>query len=75
MESCSPPTRKSKEEAECHVWAASRVEMKDYGPRTVWIMEPKNTSEYWKHMEVPRLGAELELRLPAYTTATAMQNP
>ena len=23
------------------------------------------------HMEVPRLGAELELQLPAYTTATA----
>ena len=26
------------------------------------------------HMEVPRLGAELELQLPAYTTATATQN-
>ena len=26
------------------------------------------------HMEVPRLGAELELQLPAYTTATAMQD-
>ena len=26
-------------------------------------------------MEVPRLGAELELQLLAYTTATAMQNP
>ena len=25
-------------------------------------------------MEVPRLGAELELQLPAYTTATAMQH-
>ena len=24
-------------------------------------------------MEVPRLGVELELQLPAYTTATAMQ--
>ena len=24
------------------------------------------------HMQVPRLGAELELQLPAYTTATAM---
>ena len=24
-----------------------------------------------RHMEVPRLGVELELRLPAYTTATA----
>ena len=24
------------------------------------------------HMEVPRLGVELELKLPAYTTATAM---
>ena len=24
------------------------------------------------HMEVPRLGAELELQLPAYTTATAI---
>ena len=26
------------------------------------------------HMEVPRLGVELELLLPAYTTATAMPN-
>ena len=26
-------------------------------------------------MEVPRLGVELELRLPAYTTATAMPDP
>ena len=27
------------------------------------------------HMEVPRLGVELELQLPAYTTATAMPDP
>ena len=27
------------------------------------------------HMEVPRLGVESELQLPAYTTATAMQDP
>ena len=26
-------------------------------------------------MEVPRLGIELELQLPAYTTATATQDP
>ena len=26
-------------------------------------------------MEVPRLGIELELQLPAYTTATAVQDP
>ena len=26
-------------------------------------------------MEVPRLGVELELQLPAYATATAMQDP
>ena len=26
------------------------------------------------HMEVPRLGTKLELHLPAYTTATAMQD-
>ena len=26
------------------------------------------------HMEVPRLEAELELQLPAYTTATATQD-
>ena len=30
---------------------------------------------YPEHMEVPRLGAELELQLPAYTTATAMPGP
>ena len=27
-----------------------------------------------RHMEVPRLGVESELQLPAYTTATAMQD-
>ena len=27
-----------------------------------------------QHMEVPRLGAQLELQLPAYTTAIAMRN-
>ena len=27
------------------------------------------------HMKVPRLGVELELQLPAYTTAIATQNP
>ena len=26
-------------------------------------------------MEVPRLGVELELQLPAYTTATSMPDP
>ena len=28
-----------------------------------------------QHMEVPRLGVESELQLPAYTTDTAMQDP
>ena len=28
-----------------------------------------------RHMEAPRLGAESELRPPAYTTAMAMSNP
>ena len=28
-----------------------------------------------QHMEVPRLGVELELHLPAYTTATAVLDP
>ena len=27
------------------------------------------------HMEIPRLGLESELQLPAYTTATATQDP
>ena len=27
-----------------------------------------------RHMEVPRLGVKQELQLPAYTTATAMQD-
>ena len=27
------------------------------------------------HMEVPRLGVQSELQLPAYATATAMQDP
>ena len=29
---------------------------------------------YLRHMEVPRLGVESELQLPAYTTATATQD-
>ena len=28
-----------------------------------------------QYMEVPKLGVQLELQLPAYTTATAMPNP
>ena len=28
-----------------------------------------------RHMEVPRLGVESELQLPAYATATAMPDP
>ena len=28
-----------------------------------------------QHMEIPRLGVELELQLPAYTTATATPDP
>ena len=28
-----------------------------------------------QHMEVPRLGVELKLQLPAYTTATVIQYP
>ena len=27
-----------------------------------------------RHMEIPRLGVELELHLPAYATATAVQD-
>ena len=30
---------------------------------------------YPQHMVVPRLGVELELKLPAYTTATATKDP
>ena len=29
---------------------------------------------YLQHVDVPRLGMELELQLPAYATATAMPN-
>ena len=29
---------------------------------------------YLRHMELPRLGVQLELQLPAYSTATAMQD-
>jgi len=28
-----------------------------------------------RHMEIPRLGVESELQLPAYTIAIAMQDP
>ena len=30
---------------------------------------------HMQHMEAPKLGAMLELQLPAYTTATATQDP
>ena len=30
---------------------------------------------YLRHVEVPRLGVESELQLPAHTTATATQDP
>ena len=30
---------------------------------------------YPRHMEVPRLGVETELQLPAYATATATRDP
>ena len=30
---------------------------------------------YLRHMEVPRVGVESKLQLPAYTTATATQDP
>ena len=30
---------------------------------------------YLRHMEVPRLGVESDLQLPAYTTATEMPDP
>ena len=32
-------------------------------------------SAHSQHMEVPRLEVELELQLPAYTTATATRDP
>ena len=35
-----------------------------------WFLE-----QCLRHLEVPRLGVESELQLPAYTTATAMQEP
>jgi len=31
--------------------------------------------EHLQHMEVPRLGVKSMLQLPAYTTATATQDP
>ena len=30
---------------------------------------------YMRHMEVPRLGVEMELQLPAYTTVTETRDP
>ena len=46
---------------------------------TVWLkLEGENGNFYFlgphtRHLEVPRLGAESELQLLAYTTATATQ--
>ena len=33
------------------------------------------SGSHLRHMEVPRLGVELELQLPAYTMATATRDP
>ena len=35
---------------------------------------PAILGPYLRHMEVPKLGVESELQLPAYTTATATRN-
>ena len=35
------------------------------------FLEPHTLQEFPWHVEVPRVGVELELQLPAYTTATA----
>ena len=46
-----------------------------------WLELVSFLSFFWSgvlyplHVEVPRLGAEWELQLPAYTTATAMRDP
>ena len=36
---------------------------------------PPLLGQHLQHMEVPELGVELELQLPAYTTATATPDP
>ena len=56
---------------------------------TLWMQQPNETGiiiiiivlcfcflgPHLRHMEVPRLGVQLELQLPAYTTATATLVP
>ena len=41
----------------------------------VWFCFVFSLGLHSQHMEVPRLGVESELQLPAYTTATATATP
>ena len=47
----------------------------DQGLSSVWLYFFVFLGPHRWHMEVPRLGVELELQLPAYTTAAAMLDP
>ena len=47
-------------------------------PRQLWLMPSLLfcfLGLHPRHMEVPRLGVQLELQLPAFTTATATATP
>ena len=46
-------------------------------PASLQQPQPLQSDSFFvlQHMEVPRLGVKLKLQLPAYTTATAKQDP
>ena len=51
-----------------------KLRPKDFIHLTNFFLHFLGGPHLW-HMEVPRLGTELELQLPAYTTAIAMPDP
>ena len=51
-----------------HLWKSNVEALVSFPPSAPLWLHPR-------HVEVPRLGVELELRLPTYTTATAALDP
>ena len=53
-------------------WASKRVKGKTYSQTFSFFFFFVLLGLHWWHVEVPRVGAESELQLPAYTTTTAI---
>ena len=56
------------------VWGYIKSRIADHG-LSIFLAGGAFLGLHLQHMEVPRLGPESELQLPAYATATARQDP